>query len=454
MSKKKHRSKRVHLNIGIVIFLLLLLYLVITFVIYVTRHKVDTYMVTYGTLTSNATYTALAIRSETVVDATTSGYFNAYASEGSRTMKDQVIANISEKENSKISVGNMTEEQLSEMRKLASEFSTGYRGYNYEDVSNFKYKIQSQMLIDGGSVGSGTMVRSAGDGVLCFSYDGYEDITVDEVTADDFNSKSYRSTRINTTDKVTAGEPLYKLITSDKWNLVFPISEEQYTNLKSRSVIKVKFAKDGESEKGDLKVYSRNGSYFAQVTLYSGMIRYATNRYLEIELVTTTESGLKIPVSSLVTKDFYVVPASYLTTGGEDGDSGFLRQETDENGNKTTSFVSAELYEVYDPEDEDGVIETGQELSDSAVYYVDTSTFHEGDILVKPDSDSTYRVKETDQLLGVYSTNRGYAIFRKVKVIDHNEEYALVQSGTSYGISQYDYIVRDAADVREDEIIF
>lgn len=37
-------------------------------------------------------------------------------------------------------------------------------------------------------------------------------------------------------------------------------------------------------------------------------------RFFEIELVTNTVTGLKIPLSSIVTKEFYKTPSAYLTT--------------------------------------------------------------------------------------------------------------------------------------------
>jgi hypothetical protein len=54
---------------------------------------------------------------------------------------------------------------------------------------------------------------------------------------------------------------------------------------------------------------------------------------------------------------------------------------------------------------------------------------------------------------GVYCINRGYAQFRKIEEITENKSYALVKSGTPYGISKYDYIVRDGSCVNESDIL-
>ena len=48
-----------------------------------------------------------------------------------------------------------------------------------------------------------------------------------------------------------------------------------------------------------------------KIALKNGMVRYAADRFLKIELVINTQSGLKIPMSSIVTKEFYMIPSSF-----------------------------------------------------------------------------------------------------------------------------------------------
>ena len=80
--------------------------------------------------------------------------------------------------------------------------------------------------------------------------------------------------------------------------------------------------------------------------------------------------------------------------------------------------------------------------------------FSEGDVLIKENSTQTFTLSDKGQLNGVYSINRGYTVFRRVEIIDQNEEYCIVRTGTSYGLSLYDKIVLDSSTVREDEILF
>lgn len=74
------------------------------------------------------------------------------------------------------------------------------------------------------------------------------------------------------------------------------------------------------------------------------MIRYANERFLDIELTSTSNTGLKIPVSAITEEEFYTIPKAYLTTGGNSNTYGFICEEYSTNGDKTTRFVTADIY--------------------------------------------------------------------------------------------------------------
>ena len=74
------------------------------------------------------------------------------------------------------------------------------------------------------------------------------------------------------------------------------------------------------------------------------MLRYTSDRFIDIELVTNIKTGLKIPVSSIVNKDFYVIPKGYETTGGESDEIGFLKETTNKSGETSSEFVNATVY--------------------------------------------------------------------------------------------------------------
>lgn len=148
--------------------------------------------------------------------------------------------------------------------------------------------------------------------------------------------------------------------------------------------------------------------------------------------------GLKIPVTSLASKDFFVVPEDFLTKGGESQEDGFMVEVAGEEG-VTSQFVEAMLYHK-----EDGK------------YYIDTNMeqIKAGSYLLKPESSERYLVGETQPLEGVYNINKGYAVFRKVEILERNEDYCIVSDESPYGLAVYDHIVLDSSTVHENDIIY
>ena len=70
-----------------------------------------------------------------------------------------------------------------------------------------------------------------------------------------------------------------------------------------------------------------------------------------------------------------------------------------------------------------------------------------------PNSQATYQIgNDTDSLIGVYNINKGYAVFKQINIIYENEEYAIIETKTSYGISLYDHIALDASKIKENEL--
>lgn len=123
--------------------------------------------------------------------------------------------------------------------------------------------------------------------------------------------------------------------------------------------------------------------------------------------------------------------------GGNNDSYGVMKESFLEDGTQTTEFVETNVYNVKDGE-----------------YYLDDSVLRIGDRLIKPDSTETCVISKQGSLIGVYNINKGYADFKQIVILDQNEEYAVVQSNTNYGLNVYDHIVLDAATVNEDDFIY
>ena len=77
VSMKKYRKKE-HLNIGVILFGVVFLYLVVMIVMYFSKDKTAVYEVREGSILKDTSYTGLILRDETVVYADKDGYVNYF----------------------------------------------------------------------------------------------------------------------------------------------------------------------------------------------------------------------------------------------------------------------------------------------------------------------------------------------------------------------------------------
>jgi hypothetical protein len=159
---------------------------------------------------------------------------------------------------------------------------------------------------------------------------------------------------------------------------------------------------------------------------------------VDIEIEDDDEEGLKIPNSAIAQKEFFIIPAQYMTKGGSDGDDGVLMEKYNEEGNVEYVFVETTVYSSNDDE-----------------YYVDNTNLSVGDYICNPeDTSDKMAVSKSGTLTGVYNMNKGYADFKQITILAQNDEYAIVSSNTKYGLTVYDRIVLDASSVDTDEFIY
>lgn len=447
------------LNIGTMLFGILLFYMVFSLLLYLTTDKVESYQVISGPLSRNETYTGLAVREENVCYASAGGYVNYYAREGSKINANGAVYGVSASQQQTAQT-ELSPEELSNIRSDMLNFSKGFNSSKYNNTYSFKYNLEGNILhyagMDGasGTIGGQTVSRTEKDGIVLYSTDGYEGKTAETLSVSDFDQNAYHETDLKTSGSIKAGDPVYTLITDERWSLVIPLTARQEAKLADRTTVRVKFLKDDMTQNGDFTVIEIEGQKYGRIDFNKGLIRYASDRFLEIELVTNTVTGLKIPLSAIVTKEFYKIPSKYVTTDPDTQESGFLAESSDKNGNSATAFVNADIYAKVEEESTQPPGDEKEAEETSYVYYVDKKNFREGDVIVCPEDQSRYVIKDVGVLEGVYCTNQGYAVFRRIELLDQNEEYAIVSRNTSYGLSRYDHIVRNADQVSEEEILY
>lgn len=470
----KDLRKLFTLNIGTVMFGVLLVYLLVIGMRYLTDSHFDSYQVVSGPLSGNELYTGLAIREEEVVKADSSGYVTYYAREGNKINANGTVFGLSATK-TKNGTGRISQEDLAKIRVQMSNFSSGFDPSNFNSTYSFKYELAGTILNYAGAQNSGdtedgettgdeedtedtsgtsetstsgqTLSQTTTDGIVLYSMDGYENKKMEDLKTEDFDQNSYEKKDLKTTKQVQAGDPIYTLITDERWSLLIPLSDKQAAQLTDNDSIRVKFNKDGMTQLGSFSIEKIDGKKYGRIYFNKGLIRYASDRFLDIELVTNTQTGLKIPLTAITTKDFYIVPKEFAEVDEDGNYQGFNLATTDKNGESSTGFVSPTIYAATD---DYYYFEKGDKKKGGS----SENVLQEGDAIQKPDSSDRYVVGDTGALEGVYCINQGYAVFRRIELIDQNEEYAIVSKDTTYGLSRYDHIAENADSVKESDIVY
>ncbi len=462
MSKNKKvvkYRKPFNLNIGVIIFIIIFIYLIFNVFSYMTTTHISVYEVEQGTMAANNIYRGLILREEQVYYANYSGALNYYVKEGSKVSYNNLVYSIDE--NGDVSklinstshdVSVLDANNLNEIEESIYDFQAAYDSQHYYNVYAFKENIDSSLnealslsalnqLGDyaASAQASNTFHPITADthGVVVYYTDGYEDVRVDTFSAQMFNETSYSRVSNQNAVNITIGNPVYKLITSEYWNIVLPVPADVAAELADDDTLQLRFVKDDKKTYATYTLTQMDGQDYVILTLRNSMIRYAKERYIEVELLLKEGTGLKIPNSAITEKEFFTVPKEYFMRGGDSQNEGLLVERTDKDGKKYTEFVAPTIY--YETE---------------KYFYIDSEDISADDYIIKPDSNATYTVgSNTAVLKGVYNINKGYAVFKQIDLLYQNEEYSIVRTGTTYGIALYDHIALDGSKIKENELI-
>lgn len=454
---RKYR-KPLNLNIGMIIFGVVFIYVVICVILYFQTGRIVRYEVKEGSLATDKVYRGIALREETVIPTAAAGYVNYYAREGERVAKNALVYIVDETgklneelESMNLGENSLSNKELAEFRNEIVNFVHGFDRTSYESTYDFKYSLKNTVL----KLANTNMLQSINDinggaGIINYSYapetgivgywtDGYETLKPENVTESVFDEKSYEKKQMLGNSLMAAGDPAYKLSTSEDWSLVIPIEAERGAKLQEEGYVKVRFLKNQYESWGAVKLISgSDGNTYLQLSFTNSMVTFINDRFLDVELIVEDEKGLKIPVSSIVQKEFFLIPEAFVIPGTNGGGDCIMRQCYLEDGTISSERLEVEVYN-FD--------------SETKEYYLDSSILNAGDILYKLDSQETYTVSKRATLIGVYNMNKGYADFKQINILYQNDEYAIVKSNTKYGLNVYDYIVLDAASVSDDQFI-
>lgn len=459
---RKKRKKGV-INIGTVLFSAVLIYLIIAFVLFLTKSHVSPYEITEGSIVEDSVYTGVIVRSETEVKANRKGYVNYYVEDNSKAGYGQPVCALSGEE---LSVPDMSSENAATKKLSSSQESVMLSGiqhyvasfspdhydalYDLHNEIDTAYGFNStdyladqidELADEGGDV---DYVEAPSDGLIVFTVDSLDGLKSEDVSDKTFNQDQFKERVIRQGSKVKKDENIFRLITDEKWSVLFPLTRKNADKMKKVSMIETRIGNMQSTIWADFEVLKQSGGYFGKLTYHSDMLQFAASRFVSVELILQNVSGLKIPRSALVKRDVIEIPADFIMTDPNTGDIYVLIE--DEQGDTVSRKI--DVFCVLDQETQSGQNQTGKRMC-----YLKQGQVEKDSILHKETSNEIYVVSQTTKMDGVYNINKGYASFQYANVIASNKLYYIIEANTPYGPSTYDHIALNADELEENRVV-
>lgn len=459
VKNKLKYSKGFKLNIGTVIFIIILIYLVIRIGISLQKEKLSIYEVQNSYIDTNISSNALIVREEKLVNADTSGYVSYFVREGEKVGKNKTVYSIDEtgkiyeqmKEMNGDSI-KMSDESLDEIRTRISNFENYFDYSDFSEVYNFHYNIVNAVeeltneasidqltSLDADNSGIYKKVMSQESGIVTYYEDGYEDFDISNFKASDVDKNGYKKTTLKTGEIINAGSPVYKLVTSENWNLIAPLTDSEAKQLKDKDTISINIHNSSKNIRCSFELKQVSKKYFAIISLNQQMVNYINDRFIDIVIIMDQNNGLKIPNTSITEKKVYKLPLNMLCRGSDSQEAVYVNIKTlDENGEVTTRQMEPTILK-----------------KDDDFAYIDPNDFSKDDVLTNEDNSQTVAISQlnTDKIDGVYCVNQGTAAFRYIDVLYQDDEYTIVRDNVDYSIAWYDRIVLNQSMVSENQIM-
>ena len=445
--------REARLNIALIVFAFIAIYLIFSLVRSATRKQYASFEVgREESLSDSRTYQALILRQEQVVNSRWAGYVDIFASEASHVSVGSIVSSVDEigtySESIRESAGmqHLSDEELMRLKGTLRGLSASYRDGDFSSVYDVKDSIDAFFIAYLGNASLDVLEQNASlneffhvhksdtSGLVLYYQDGYEARTADSLRESDFSGSGYK--RSATAGLVAAGDFLYKLVDSENWSLLFPVTPKEAAIYGNEDTLRFTFLKNGLNASADCSIINgADGSLLVKLDMSRYLVQYASDRFTEIRIESVGERGYKIPASCRTEENVFLIPLAYEIVAGEEPTGQFLK-ETYSSSTRTIETVSLNVYR-----------------RDDTYCYVSGENLTSEDVLLKPDSQERYTVRLSTSLTGVYQINSGYTVFCPIEILEESEDYFLVKKGTYKGISTYDILLLDAADYKVGQVL-
>jgi len=440
-------------NVGVIIFIIIFIYILATIISYATRTRIPTFEVRQGRILTDHSYVGIAIREEQVVSMEISGYVYYFHNNLSKIPLGANIIAVSpvfipvletniydnEWEESAITnenhapfiyytrnfMENVDLQRFSAVQTFRDDLTHSFRG---TDTQVRTARIDDIVARAQGNI---QIFPSPSDGILVMGLDGMEGLTKNNLSRETFLQNDTSATLFTDQMFLNSGHPAYKLITSENWYIVIQVEEEVAHLLAEMSWARIRFLQDDVLAWANPTLFTNGDDQFVALSLNHSMIRYAEERFINIELILEDQSGLMIPRTAVVEQEFFRIPNQFVVPRYTSTGIIWINEEGEEVFTLTRIYNSTPEGDIY----------------------INPNEVPHGTVLISPDTNETLTLSATETLQGVFNVNHGYAIFRMINIIAGNEDYYVIEEGNAFSLSNFDFIALIGDSIEDGEIV-
>ena len=484
--KKNRKRKNSNMIMPLIVFAIIALYLAGQMIhLAVKREQINVETVAYGTIDTPEIYTGLILRDEYLVASTRAGQPFYQYSQGDYVPKGAVVCTVKDTDTTDRLEAELTQidkdilksqktrtdlsafsEDIARLEDNVSRTVDAYAGRSMKNSLSYMYTMKSQVegfmdqrnqiwltenveslsqlteeknIYEEQLAKSMSSLTAAEAGVLCLSYDGLEEQYHPDM-AKEIKKKEIGSAKteyISKAKNVAKGDTLFKIVKSNQWYIVAYLPNTATATWKQGNYVMLNAMTEEDNFQLRSTIESMEvGDKETKVVLscYAHMEQFIEDRTVSFSLESEIVEGLKIPNNAIVEKSLIKIPRTCLT---------------ESMGNDGVLIVSGEKTKFMDL-----TIVTSDE--DAVYIEPDGAGVKMGDTILQGTGENAaqYTISELVPHAGVYVANSSVANFVVIEILEQNQEYAVVQTGSIVGLQPFDTIVSDAKNITEGDSIY
>ena len=453
-----------------------------------TKTKISYQVVKTGTIDNSKSLSGIILRNEQVVYSQDEGNVQYVVSEGEKVKKDGLVYVLVDEEQlaQSTKTENEVDEQIyqkAEERKDISFYQDQIYDLNeevkadieafydnrYENTTHFIYTLRNQLDQNvnkrtsiytqeqqdqeqsiaalktelQANINQYRLGKTAPQaGIISYKLDGQETSNLSEVIEtlnyDKYNSiiKNSNVSYLNKSE-VTKEEPVYKIILDNKWYIISYVDLSQDEAFKEGQNYNLDFT-GTNSKQVTFKLVSKKAEDDKRIQLVFETSDQISNfldlRYVDFSIGNKNVTGLKIPLQAIVEQNMLKIPATYCIEN--EGQLGVYRKV-----GEVTEFVPIKIQ--YQKEDNNYI---RQDITNSNNVQVNN-------VLVDPQSGSSYEVTEIETKQGVYVINGKIAQFKTIEIELVSGEYAIVKYDGNTQLKEMDKMISNPKSIKIDQLL-